>query len=340
MKKKLAIVTTVFIACTITINAISNNKESSYQDDAIPIVRKQVDLLSYYLETYYGSGEYEMTSGETWPTDGYEFNSTLSKCENGSKLAWDDTNKVVTMTGNMSDKCYIYFDKVVKPKITSVEVDGEDDYVIGLYINYESEYQIVGAYLIQNNVEDNGKKYDSDVWLFYGYNCGCSDMQIYIVDENGSKSDNYSFHHTYTCFPAGTKIFTKNGYKNIEDIKVNDVVYSYNETTNKVELNKVTKTFIHQDFEIYNLYSDNKIIRVTPYHRFYVLRNNNYEWVAVKDLKLTDKLFDSNKELININKIEFMKENNTVYNFEVANNHTYFVSENNILVHNAKGPCF
>ena len=34
--------------------------------------------------------------------------------------------------------------------------------------------------------------------------------------------------------------------------------------------------------------------------------------------------------------IEYIKENNTVYNFEVANNHTYFVSENNILVHNAK----
>ena len=39
---------------------------------------------------------------------------------------------------------------------------------------------------------------------------------------------------------------------------------------------------------------------------------------------------------IKIKKIEYIKENNTVYNFEVANNHTYFVSENNILVHNAK----
>jgi len=78
------------------------------------------------------------------------------------------------------------------------------------------------------------------------------------------------------------------------------------------------------------------MIRVTPYHRFYVLRNKNYEWVTAKDLKLTDKLFDINKKYIKINKIEYIKENNTVYNFEVANNHTYFVSENNILVHNAK----
>ena len=88
--------------------------------------------------------------------------------------------------------------------------------------------------------------------------------------------------------------------------------------------------------EIYNLYLNNEMIRVTPYHRFYVLRNKNYEWVTAKDLKLTDKLFDINKKYIKINKIEYIKENNTVYNFEVANNHTYFVSENNILVHNAK----
>ena len=40
-----------------------------------------------------------------------------------------------------------------------------------------------------------------------------------------------------------------------------------------------------------------------------------------------------------INKIEYKKETNIVYNFEVQNNHTYFVSNKNILVHNVKGPC-
>ena len=69
---------------------------------------------------------------------------------------------------------------------------------------------------------------------------------------------------------------------------------------------------------------------------FYLFINKNYEWVTAKDLKLTDNLFDINKKNIKIKKIEYIKENNTVYNFEVANNHTYFVSENNILVHNAK----
>ena len=65
----------------------------------------------------------------------------------------------------------------------------------------------------------------------------------------------------------------------------------------------------------------------------------NLSGEKVKDLTLTDKLFNDNKELININKIEQKKETNVVYNFEVQNNHTYFVSNKNILVHNAKSPC-
>ena len=65
----------------------------------------------------------------------------------------------------------------------------------------------------------------------------------------------------------------------------------------------------------------------------------NLSGEKVKDLTLTDKLFNDNKELININKIEQKKETNVVYNFEVQNNHTYFVSNKNILVHNAKTPC-
>ena len=46
-------------------------------------------------------------------TEGYKFNSELSKCENGSTLSWDDTKKVVIMQGNISDKCYVYFDKIL-----------------------------------------------------------------------------------------------------------------------------------------------------------------------------------------------------------------------------------
>ena len=171
------------------------------------------------------------------------------------------------------------------------------------------------------------------------YLCDNTNYQVYIFDANGTKSDNFSFQYIYTCFLAGTKILTKFGYKNIEDIKINDIVYSFNEKINKVELNTVVKTFIHEDTEIYEIYINDEIIKVTPHHRFYVERNNKFEWIEVKDILLTDKLFCNENKLITINKIEHKKETNVVYNFEVQNNHTYFVSNKNILVHNAKSPC-
>lgn len=41
MRKKLAIVASVFIACTITINVISNNEKIEFQDENNPVVRKK-----------------------------------------------------------------------------------------------------------------------------------------------------------------------------------------------------------------------------------------------------------------------------------------------------------
>ena len=71
---------------------------------------KHKDMLSMMLETEAGSGNYELTIRDSWPTEGYAFNSILSKCENGGELTWDDENKRVFMSGNVSDKCYVYFD--------------------------------------------------------------------------------------------------------------------------------------------------------------------------------------------------------------------------------------
>ena len=70
--------------------------------------------IAMMLETSAGSGNYEMTTQSEWPTEGYVFNANLSKCENGSKLSWDNENKRVLMNGNKSDKCYVYFDIYVK----------------------------------------------------------------------------------------------------------------------------------------------------------------------------------------------------------------------------------
>ena len=73
--------------------------------------------IAMMLETSAGSGNYEMTTRSEWSTEGYVFNANLSKCENGSELSWDNENKKVLMSGNKSDKCYVYFDVYVPPTI-------------------------------------------------------------------------------------------------------------------------------------------------------------------------------------------------------------------------------
>ena len=75
------------------------------------------NMLSMMLETKAGSGNYELTTRESWPTEGYIFNSTLSKCENGGELSWDDENRIIFFTAITFDcffKTYYILDFVYK----------------------------------------------------------------------------------------------------------------------------------------------------------------------------------------------------------------------------------
>ena len=71
------------------------------------------------IETGEASGQYEKSNNSLWPTGDYVFNAELSRCENGSTLNWIDAKKAVEYSGNLSDKCYIYFDYVPPVKLTN-----------------------------------------------------------------------------------------------------------------------------------------------------------------------------------------------------------------------------
>ena len=118
-KKKYIFIIIILLLCSIIIYLLNENhglKESSnnYENNK---VTKSENMLSMMLETEANSGNYEMTTSSSWPTDGYVFNTELSKCENGGELSWDNTTKQVLMSGNVSDKCYVYFDIYVPPTI-------------------------------------------------------------------------------------------------------------------------------------------------------------------------------------------------------------------------------
>ena len=118
MKKnmKLFIALAIILLITNGFTFVISSKKNNFYEESTDNIKKRIiqeNTLSMMLETEAGSGNYEMTTASNWPTDGYVFNTTLSKCENGGELSWDDENKRVVMSGNVSDKCYVYFDKVL-----------------------------------------------------------------------------------------------------------------------------------------------------------------------------------------------------------------------------------
>ena len=112
MKKKLILIISLIFITVIAF--FVKEKFNVTKDSDIPLVtKKETRLLTMNLEQTAGAGDYKTVTQSEWPTEGYKFNSELSKCENGSTLSWDDTKKVVIMQGNISDKCYVYFDKIL-----------------------------------------------------------------------------------------------------------------------------------------------------------------------------------------------------------------------------------
>ena len=136
----------------------------------------------------------------------------------------------------------------------------------------------------------------------------------------------------FACFPAGTKINTDSGLKNIEEIKTGDKVWSYNELTGETGLQKIVRTMVRESDHIIELYTEEEIIETTVEHPF--LTEDG--WKDAADLQTGDKIKNKNKEDIEIKDIKFSYKPKKVYNFEVSNWHTYFVGTLTWLVHNAK----
>ena len=162
-------------------------------------IKKSKNMLSMMLETEAGSGNYEMTTRESWPTSGYKFNSELSKCENGGELSWDDENKRVLMSGNVSDKCYVYFD--LDNKITLA------NYIISQYNGVQGNNNIYyHDNSLENGAGDNSYRYAGSSETTNNYVCfgsdattcpedslyriiGVFDGQVKLIKSNKASSD-------------------------------------------------------------------------------------------------------------------------------------------------------
>ena len=84
------------------------------------------------------------------------------------------------------------------------------------------------------------------------------------------------------CLSPGTKIFTRGGYKNIEDITEDDFVY-----TKEGEFMKVLDTHRFENKKLLQIeFDDGYKVSCTPEHKFFI----DGEWVEAKDLVIDNEV--------------------------------------------------
>ena len=105
MRKRIIIFSIIVLIVVLSVLILNFNKDNKiiYTD----VESNQImntNALTMMYETEAGSGEYTVSTETTWPQEGYIFNETLSKCENGGTVTWNsETNRVVMQTSS-SDK--------------------------------------------------------------------------------------------------------------------------------------------------------------------------------------------------------------------------------------------
>jgi RHS repeat-associated protein len=152
------------------------------------------------------------------------------------------------------------------------------------------------------------------------------------------------------CFTKGTIILTEEGEKEIQDIRVGDKVWAFNEFTGEVQLREVYHTVVKHSDKLVMLVIGGDTINTTPDHPFWIKDH----WLKASQLKTGDMvtvftqpgitaangsedLLDEVKQLP-IKSITFKDTSVTVYNFAVREFSTYYVSKLGVLVHN-NNPC-
>ncbi len=294
----------LFSLCFLTYNFYN---DSSIDDTSINNIKSQ-NMLSIMLESSDGSGNYVMTTQNSWSTDGYVFNSELSKCENGSVLSWDDTNKKVLFEGNNIDKCYVYFD-VVKPMSLA-------EYVISQYTGTQG---VNGIYYhdasLTNGAGDNSYRYagaNPNNYVCFGSDdatcptenlyriIGLIDGKVKLIHAYGATSTmlgtDEGYVKTYkeayknsTLYYRGNGDLTKIGSYTWNKVKDNTWSTS---TTNTINLNKNFLTYLDsKNAKWKNMITDTKWyvggITLTNGYQSNAKTAYNYEVGANKDTNTT-----------------------------------------------------
>ena len=206
----------------------------------------------------------------------------------------------------LPEKCLFLLNKKARYKVLYGGRGSAKSYSIALALlikGMQSKIRVLCTRQIQASIKDSVHKLLSDLINNYHLEKYYTITQDSIKGVNGSefifkglKNNVSEIKSTQGidvawCFMAGTKISTLDGLKNIEDIKKNDFVYSYNHKKQCIELKKVLNTFKRKSPKRINVltYDGGKCIFCSEQHPFFV-KGKGY--VRAYNLKKGDILYE------------------------------------------------
>lgn len=168
-------------------------------------------------------------------------------------------------------------------------------------------------------------------------NIGSRWCKAKVKDEHGKESlwSSKCYVTVTLCFAAGTKVAMADGtYKPIEDIKIGDIVKSYDEQTKSFVKATVTDSYSFEPESMWDNYYIiiNGKLKVTPDHMIII----NGEWKEACELNIGDALFSIENKEICITSLERVYKQIPTYNIELDEYHTFFAE--GFLVHNPDYP--
>jgi hypothetical protein len=139
------------------------------------------------------------------------------------------------------------------------------------------------------------------------------------------------------CFTAEAPIRWEGGHKRAEEVREGDPLWSLDEfdPDGPLQLKRVEEVFVRVA-PVIGLGLGGRTIRTTKEHPFYV---QDRGWTAAGELGVGDLLWTEAKTWLRLDAVEDKGEVETVYNFRVADYHTYFVGSEewgwSVWAHNA-----
>jgi len=134
-------------------------------------------------------------------------------------------------------------------------------------------------------------------------------------------------------FVSGTMVKTPTGYIPIDQLKENDDIISYDFENTICVIDTISKIKKNRTNRIIQIKVNDQIIEVAPEHKFYCPLAKQ-RWMQAQGLKQHNFILKNILELIRIDNIIEIEKEIDIYCLTVENNHNFFVSEQDIFVHN------